>query len=187
MRRFLIAFAVSSGVGVLFVGTTPVSLDADSTHNHKVAITDDCDPTDATWGAVGGCFKAGGTVTRAEFAALLSSPNSPTTVVGHPSWRIDPGYLVLQAGERLRVRNTGGRAHTFTEVANFGGGKVPPPAGVALNKGLVMAAECPASVDIPAGERGDDIKGLALGLHKFQCCIHPWMRGAVRVVANDED
>jgi|SRR5207237_1663257 len=186
MRRFLIAVGVSLGVAVFIAGNSPARLQADSEHNHKVAITDDCDQTDLTWGTVGGCFKAG-TVTLAEFRALLSSPNSPTTVVGHPSWRIDPGLLVIEAGERLRVRNTGGRAHTFTEVANFGGGKIPPPAGTGLNKGLIEAPECPASVDIPPGQRGADVKGLALGLHKFQCCIHPWMRGTVRVVSDDED
>jgi hypothetical protein len=25
------------------------------------------------------------------------------------------------------------------------------------------------------------VEGLAQGLHKFQCCIHPWMRATVRV------
>jgi plastocyanin len=186
MRRFLIAIAVSAGVAVLIAATSPARLQADSEHNHRVAITDDCDQTDLTWGDVGGCFKAG-TVTRAEFGALLASPLSPTTVVGHPSWRIDPGLLVIEAGERLRVRNTGGRAHTFTEVAQFGGGKIPPPAGTGLNRGLITAPECPTSVDIAAGERGADVKGLAVGLHKFQCCIHPWMRGTVRVVADGRD
>jgi hypothetical protein len=33
---------------------------------------------------------------------------------------------------------------------------------------------------LPPGEK-ERISGLAPGLHKFQCCIHPWMHAAVRV------
>jgi hypothetical protein len=44
--------------------------------------------------------------------------------------------------------NTGGRVHTFTQVAQFGGGKAANPA---LNKGLVTSPECP-SVDVAPGD-----------------------------------
>ncbi|MGQ0642031.1 MAG: hypothetical protein ACT4P6_14870 [Gemmatimonadaceae bacterium] len=45
------------------------------------------------------------------------------------------------------MRNRGGRFHTFTPVAQFGGGRVPVPV---LNQGLTMAPECalaPGAVD----------------------------------------
>ena len=76
------------------------------------------------------------------------------------------------------MSNRGGRAHTFTEVADFGGGFVPP-----LNGALITAPECanPGTLTfVPCGG-SETVTGLDAGLHKFQCCIHPWMRGAVKV------
>ena len=110
----------------------------------------------------------------------MSSPFA-TAVVGHQAWRNDPSYVETFPGRTVRVRNEGGRTHTFTEVAQFGGGKIPNPA---LNKGLVTAPECPASIDIPPGGTME-LSGLAAGNHKFQCCIHPWMRAMVKVEPND--
>ena len=143
----------------------------------KIAIRDDCDPTDPAWAPSGGCLLRRGNVRFAEFNAELSSALSPATVVGHQAWRNDPSYLVAEVGHTVRVRNEGGRAHTFTEVAQFGGGKVPNPA---LNKGLVQARECPTSTNIEPGET-IELTDLAVGNHHFQCCIHPWMRGIVKV------
>jgi hypothetical protein len=71
--------------------------------------------------------------------------------------------------------------HTFTEVASFGGGRVPP-----LNVGLAPAPECAAAVNVPPGHR-IEIEGLEPGNHRFQCCIHPWMRALVKVQGEDED
>jgi plastocyanin len=98
-------------------------------------------------------------------------------VIGHQAWRNDPSYLVVEAGKAIRVRNEGGRVHTFTKVAAFGGGKVPNPA---LNEGLRTAPECPSSIDILPGG-GMRTSGLAPGDHRFQCCIHPWMRALITV------
>ena len=102
----------------------------------KIRILDTCDPTDPTWASVGGCLREEGDVTLDEFNALLVSPLSLATV-GHPSWRNEPSYLRIEPGEAVRVRNEGGRGHTFTEVATFGGGRVPP-----LSRGLTPAPEC---------------------------------------------
>jgi plastocyanin len=129
------------------------------------------------------CLREEGSATRAQFGAFLISPlvNGGGTVVGHPSWRIAPGYLTAEVGEKLRVRNTGGRGHTFTEVAQYGGGFVG-----ALNIGLTQAPECAAAAStvIAPGARME-VTGLALGDHKFQCCIHPWMRADIKVVAEN--
>lgn len=141
-----------------------------------IFVTDDCDPN-ADWGT-NGCLREDGSVSRAEFTAFLASPFS-SAVVGHPSWRNEPGYLTLDAGQRLKVKNTGGRTHTFTEVTYFGGGRVAP-----LNGGLVPAPECAASVDMAPGASAQ-VTGLGLGNHSFQCCIHPWMRAVVEVVPEE--
>jgi hypothetical protein len=152
---------------------------ASRAHSHYIAMLDDCDPTDPAWNPVGGCALSQGSVSFAEFGAELSSTLALTSVIGHPSWRNDPAYTVIGTGQSLHVRNAGGRAHTFTEVAQFGGGKVPNPA---LNKGLATAPECPGSVDIAPGG-GTSVSGLQAGNHRFQCCIHPWMRAVVEVTA----
>jgi hypothetical protein len=174
MTRFRVTVTALLVLG--FAAATAATTYADDDNGSgRIAIEDECDPTDPGWNAVGGCQQRRGTVSFAEFNAELDSPLS-AAVVGHPSWRFDPSYLVLREGKSLRVRNTGGRVHTFTKVANFGGGKVPP-----LNEGLVVAPECPGSVDIPPGGR-TRISGLTVGSHRFQCCIHPFQRAVIEVV-----
>jgi plastocyanin len=147
----------------------------------RIAMRDDCDPRDPAWTPTGGCLLERGNVTFAEFGGELSSPLS-LSVVGHQAWRNDPTYLIVQPGRTVRVRNEGGRTHTYTEVAQFGGGKVPNPA---LNKGLVTAPECPGSKDVAPGA-SIEVTGLAVGNHRFQCCIHPWMRGMIKVKAGQQ-
>jgi hypothetical protein len=148
----------------------------DFSERRNIAIRDDCDPRDPGWTPTGGCLLRRGDVTFAEFNAEMNSPLA-ASVVGHQAWRNDPSYVEIKEGKTVRVRNEGGRIHTFTEVAAFGGGKVPSPA---LNKGLVTAPECPTSTDIPPGGSAV-ISGLAVGNHRFQCCIHPWMRALIKV------
>ncbi len=148
-------------------------------HRH-VALLDDCDPRDPAWNATGGCALREGSVNNAEFNAFVVSPFS-TATVGHPAWRNDPTYLKTRPRHSFRVTNEGGRAHTFTEVANYGGGRVPP-----LNVGMTPAPECllaPGMVDptlVPPRGRLE-VSGLAAGHHRFQCCLHPWMRTLIKV------
>jgi plastocyanin len=130
-------------------------------------------------------------VTAAEFNAFLRSPlydNIPPPgvepglfLVGHPSWRNDPSHVVIEAGKEIRVRNIGGRPHTFTAVAQFGGGVVPP-----LNVGTQPAPECATSVRLEPGD-GERLTAGGEGIQRFQCCFHPWMRATVRVVADDNN
>ena len=154
-------------------------------NDNKIAILDNCDPNDPAWDPTGGCTlkPKDGDVTFAEFFDLLFSPLS-LSVVGHPSWRNEPSYVSVRAGTTVRVANEGGRPHTFTKVANFGAGNVPV---AALNLGLDPAPEC-ALVALPVVLAPGQKQELNLdpGLHKFQCCIHPWMRAAIRVTPKDQ-
>jgi plastocyanin len=154
--------------------------DRGSNNGRHISILDDCDPRDPDWAPTGGCTLRGGKVNVEEFDALLFSPLSQSTV-GHPAWRNEPSYVVIETGDKVQVRNRGGRLHTFTPVAQFGGGRIPP-----LNQGLTMAPECalaPGAVDRWALTPGQklDVKGLPLGNHRYMCCIHPWMRALVKV------
>lgn len=156
--------------------------------NRRVDLVDDCDPDDAAWLPVG-CLQRDGDVTAAEFNTFLRSPlydNIPPFgvepglfLVGHPSWRNEPSHMVIDAGKKIQVRNVGGRPHTFTKVAEFGGGVVPP-----LNVGTQPAPECAGLVRIEPGDR-DTITAAGEGIQRFQCCFHPWMRATVRVVPQD--
>jgi plastocyanin len=151
--------------------------DGDGGHGHaRVVIQDDCDPRDANWNLVGGCDQKRGNVSLAEFDGELDSPLA-AAVIGHQAWRNDPSYLVVKQGKSIKVKNAGGRPHTFTKVANFGAGVVPVPP---LNEGLLPTPECAGLVEIPPGEKSK-VSGLAVGNHRFLCCFHPWMRALVKV------
>jgi hypothetical protein len=192
MRRLKILVTLSLGMWALFVAINSIPVSAQRFENH-MDLVDDCDPRiGAGWNTptdMTGCIRDGGSVSRPEFAAFLLSPLS-LSVVGHPSWTISPTYLTAVPGGELTVRNTGGRGHTFTEVADFGGGFVgvvppipnPPP----LNTGLVTAPEClEATDDVLAPRDQITVNGLAEGNHKFMCCIHPWMRAVIKVQAEE--
>ena len=154
----------------------------------NIAMMDNCSDSDSGYDEFGGCPEGApfpgsnsysGDVSVAEFFALLFSPLADAGhVIGHPSWRNEPSYISIRAGQQVRVTNRGGRAHTFTKVASFGGGFIPP-----LNGTMDPAPECanPAAlVFVPYGG-AQTISGLQPDLHQFQCCIHPWMRAAIRV------
>jgi hypothetical protein len=145
----------------------------------QILVLDDCDPNDPAWAPTGGCTLKNGRVTNREFNELLVSPLTIPpflSVIGHPAWRNEPSYIDIFTGKSVKVTNAGGRAHTFTEVAQFGGGRVPP-----LNLGLTPAPEClvPGPNLLPGATMR--IENLGVGIHRFQCCIHPWMRGLVAV------
>jgi plastocyanin len=100
-----------------------------------------------------------------------------------PGWDFEPDQLTIEKGTTVSVVDQGGEPHTFTEVAQFGGGFVE-----ALNHGESIVPECAggfknvavARTRILQGSRLD-VAGLSKGTHFFQCCIHPWMRMEVDV------
>jgi plastocyanin len=185
--RLAVAVLLALLVGSWNPGSPVVLAQVDGNDNN-IAVADDCLPGDSACDPTGGCQlnRHQGDVSNAEFFALLRSPLTipPNgSLIGHPSWRNEPSHLTVGEGKTVRVTNTGGRGHTFTAVAQFGGGFVAP-----LNVGLTPAPECnpnPAQnpnppVPLPPGAT-DQVTDLAPGLHKFQCCIHPWMRATIRV------
>ncbi len=151
----------------------------------QIAIRDDCDPTDPAFAPTGGCALEKGDVTNNEFNALLGSPLALPPppplpfIIGHPAWRNDPSYLKVEQNETVEVTNKGGRGHTFTEVKAYGGGRIPP-----LNNGLKPAPECATATTLTPGA-STEVTGLSVGIHRFQCCIHPWMRALIKVKPKD--
>ena len=190
MRRTGIYVALLMCVGLLVVKAATIDVAAGSDREYgkrEVVLRDDCDPRDPGWIPTGGCNRSEGDVNLAEFNSLRLSPLAPS-VIGHPAWWFDPTYLKVEDGKRLKISNEGGRTHTFTEVANFGGGRVPPLNASQLGTApLTPAPECvaPGVVNIPGGGK-DVVDGLTPGNHRFQCCIHPWMRTLVKVEEDEK-
>lgn len=155
---------------ILVLAFTSTALGAP--RQRMVVILDNCDgPTfNAAIGA-GACVRDGGMTFEAFFARLADG--------GARSWRFSPQWATVKAGGTVVAVNRGGETHSFTEVARFGGGCVPP-----INEamGLTPVPECadPASFAtfIPAG--GSLRTGaLGAGAHRFQCLIHPWQRSTI--------
>ena len=153
----------------------------------QVVALDECDPaTFNVLGAAGpgfcknvalGYTPFGSTTT---FANLFAEAANGTP---DPKWDFEPDTLTVDEGTPIIAVNQGGEPHTFTEVANFGGGFIPP-----LNDGQNAAPECAAGFSSVAVARtrilqGSQLQvtGLSKGVHHFQCCIHPWMRTTVVV------
>lgn len=183
MRKLLIGVIVLAMGAILGPIADPGLLAQVNSNDPRISIMDDCDPTAFP---PGGCLLGSheGDVTPAGFGALLHSPLYPT-VVGHPSWRNEPSYLSVALGKTVKVKNDGGRVHTFTKVASFGGGFVPPLNGVGVpgKVPLIPAPECappPVSVLVVPGD-SIEVKELAAGTYTYQCCIHPWMRATINV------
>src|SRR5215813_6723357 len=184
MRRLaLLVGGLRVLVGLSAVGTRVTKAQVNS-NNADVALVDNCDPATFNAAIPGVCAKTPHRLdtTFAEFQALLFSQLA-ANIIGHPAWQFSPGYISIRAGQTVRAINAGGEDHTFTEVAAFGGGLVPPLNGVNGPAGtvpLVPAPACSSSTIVPSGETVQ-VAGLAPGVHKFQCCIHPWMRAVVDV------
>lgn len=141
----------------------------------EVRMEDRCDA--ATFPAEAGCIGHGG-VTFAEFSAELNPHDG-----GHDAWKFNPHNTHIDAGETLRAVNIGGEPHSFTEVFNFGAGLVPPLNGALLPGTAPAVPVNPAGVAATFAGPGQsfEISGLSVGVHKFQCLIHPWMRTTVEV------
>ncbi|HEX8246171.1 MAG TPA: plastocyanin/azurin family copper-binding protein [Longimicrobium sp.] len=146
----------------------------------RVQLQDDCDPAtfNAALGA-GNCTHASSStgVTLANFNAELQATQKVS------AWRMVPATMSVREGATLDVVNLGGETHSYTEVENFGGGRVP-----ALNQAsgnTTVAPECmdqatfEASV-VPSGQTKRHTFDET-GTEKYQCCVHPWMRQTVMV------
>jgi plastocyanin len=180
MTRFTLLKVGLLAGGLVFAGATREEL-APSPASVQVVALDECDP--ATFNAALGpdfCHN----VTLGAFTVLTDLFAKAQAGTPDPGWDFEPDALKIKQGTTLNVVDQGGEPHTFTEVAQFGGGFIPP-----LNTpGESVAPECAGGFSNVAVARTRilqgsqlQITGLAKGEHSFQCCIHPWMRLKVEV------
>ncbi len=148
-----------------------------------VKAQDDCEPAsfNAALGA-GTCVGDGDTTLDELVGQLLADRDAH-------KWRFSRTHHKVKNGGHIVVPNEGGEFHTFSEVAEFGGGCIP-----ALNSlmgGLTPVAECEpeaapgvplafVTTGVPAGQ-SITVTGLTRGVHRFECLIHPWMRSTITV------
>jgi hypothetical protein len=156
--------------------TSPLSASPNTVQAQRIVeILDICDS--ASFNAVlgpGTCVRSASR--RLTFQQFIHQLETIHTV---PTWRNAPTDLHVAVGTQLVAKNFGGEAHTFTEVAAFGGGIVPQLNRLSNNP--VPAPECltlaPTDFLPPRGQQVDDVD--AAGTELYQCCIHPWMRTTV--------
>lgn len=145
-----------------------------------IMLQDNCNPTTFNAGmGAGTCRHAsfGLGLTLQEFNARLQATRSVA------AWKIEPDTISLKTGTRVVLLNSGGETHTYTEVADFGGGVVPGLNQLSGNPNV--APECADVVNFRAsGMFSGQAKPHTfdrVGTAKYQCCIHPWMRQIVTV------
>jgi plastocyanin len=173
---------------LILAGTTHALAQGDSRREHEprvaqVVALDECDP--ATFNAAPPLapdfcksVAVGASTTLSDLFAQAAA--------GHPDpkWDFEPDTLKIKEGTEVKVTDQGGEPHTFTEVAHFGGGFIP-----GLNApGEDTVSECAGGFTNIAVARtrilqgsSMQVSGLSKGEHRFQCCIHPWMRMTVEV------
>ena len=169
-------FAAFSAVALLSLTVGAGAFQGDK----KFRLLDDCEPTSFNAVLGDGACVGNGHTTFDEFIAELEANQD-----AH-KWRNQPSQAHLNVGRPTLIENRGGEVHTFTPVANFGGGFVNELNGISGNP--VPAPEClnfGAIVFIPPGgtEEGPTAGSseMPVGITRFQCCIHPWMRTIVEV------
>lgn len=139
----------------------------------SVSIMDACDPATFNAALGPGTCVGNGTVTFNAFIAELRSTRKVAT------WANAPLEVRMLAGQTLTATNIGGEAHTFTEVAKFGGGIVPSLNDLMRVKGVAPECQALAPEDFLApGAVFTEVEN-DVGVEKYQCCIHPWMKAWV--------
>jgi plastocyanin len=152
-----------------------------ASHAVQIVALDECDP--ATFNdALGPDFCrniALGASTKLSDLFAKAAAGTPD-----PGWDFEPDVVKVKEGTPLSVVDQGGEPHTFTEVTRFGGGFIP-----GLNApGEDAVPECAGGFSNLAVAKTRILQGselkvaeLSKGKHRFQCCIHPWMRVEVDV------
>ena len=177
-RRTSVAIAAAVAVGAL--AAAAISWAGPS--SRQVQMLDNCDgPTFNEAVGPGTCVRNGG-VTFDKFVARLIENGTVE------SWRFSPEGVSIDAGGTITAVNRGGEPHTFSEVAQFGGGCIEEVNDLL---GLDPVPECAGFPGPPGGPffgatlaaPGDSVTTapLTAGTHRMMCLIHPWMRSTVTV------
>jgi plastocyanin len=170
LKKVLIALALVLVAMPLLNGTAS----AREPHQRVVELRDACDKVSWETEFPGLCAKATGSVSLPEFRAALADG-------GSGAWWIRQREITLDAGDSIAATNAGGIIHTFTEVQAFGKGCIDE-----WNKAVTETLDnCNGfstfgATLVPQGTT-NQAQALSVGVHRFQCLVHPWMRTVVTV------
>ncbi|HJP84905.1 MAG TPA: hypothetical protein VJ852_02895 [Gemmatimonadaceae bacterium] len=173
MNRATCSFAIA--LVSVAVACSDSSGPVETTH---VSMQDQCDPASFNAALGAGTCSRQGSITFAQFNNELSATQQVA------AWRYVPSTLTIHVGQAITAMNVGGEVHTFTEVAQFGGGIVP-----SLNQASGNTVEAPECAQLSASDMvaagatftSDVATADDVGTERYQCCIHPWMRAVVTV------
>lgn len=181
---------------------------ANSQTTKTITMWDACDPTTFNAAVGPGTCAPGhhGNTLFPDFIGELQSDQ----IAG--AWRFNPllnategnfklARLDLTSGDQTTIQNKGGETHTFTRVNKFAGGFIAPLNGLSgnpdpapecaqvVNGTLVPQPESATNQFVEAGktEAGPTAgsSALPLGVSRWECCVHPWMRMVVVVHEHD--
>jgi len=183
MKITLAKFGLLAGCS-MFAGAIPIEFAQETETPPSVAqivALDECDPVTFNAALGPGFCK---NVTLGAFTTLDNLFKKAHDGNPDANWDFEPDTVHIKKGTTLVVTDQGGEPHTFTEVAQFGGGFLP----VLNAPGEETVLECKGGFSNVAVAKtrilqGSQllIPGLSKGEHLFECCIHPWMRVKVAV------
>src|SRR5262249_52895677 len=110
----------------------------------------------------------------------------------HEDWKFNPGPsgASLNNGGTIQIRSDGGERHTFTKVAQYGGGLIAAFNAAVGNaptrpEGQTTQNEGNANIRVGQDTTQQFTAGTSplfpKGQHLYQCCFHPWMRTVITV------
>jgi hypothetical protein len=191
----LVRVTILAALAMVLLSSALLNVNQAKEGSKPVLITDDCEPLSFNAVFPGACVGSGKTTFDKFIAQLTQHQNAFL-------WMFAPRESTVPVGKTLGLGNTGGETHTFTKVAEFGGGFVIPlnvlsgnpnprpecTTGEVLVQDVMLKPQPdgPANIFVEAGEEeqgptaGDAILPAGQTV-KFQCCIHPWMRTELRV------
>ena len=184
---------VAAGLALAALTFAPYAADAAKSGN-EIRVEDRCEPVSFNIAIGPGTCVGGGTTTFDEFLEELNPVD-----FGDDHWRFQASGSSIKRGQSIKVVNNGGEFHTFTEVANFGGGCVDLLNGAL---GLTPVPECEPLLPSPDPQTDPPtpptpvafvttglpplggtltVTPTTKGTHHYICLIHPWMRTDVVV------
>src|ERR1700680_1444620 len=119
--RPLAKFGLVAGC-LMFAGVTFAVAQENSLRLAQVVALDECDPTTFN-AALGPDFCKNVALAALGYATTLSELFAEAgNGTPDPGWDFEPDTVKIKEGATLSVVDQGGEPHTFTEVAQFGGG-----------------------------------------------------------------
>jgi hypothetical protein len=194
MRKLLLRGGTTVAMCVAVLVAPTIVVASNTAGVKQIEVRDDCDPATFNVIGLGNICVGNGRTTFAKLADQVTRTGRAA------QWRFIPDSAHIKLGDSFRATNSGGEAHSFTEVAKFGPSVIPDVNDLLGMHGATPNKECsdaftafntgltavPPNNDpqlstfmLPGQSFKDTPEEPATEL--YQCCIHPWMQAVVTV------